>query len=37
MRDRFARAYAATAALYYRGQPSLEAILARIGEQAGRL
>lgn len=37
MRGRFARAYAATAALYYRGQPSLDAILGRIREFADRL
>jgi len=37
MRERFARAYAATAALYYCGQPSLAAILGRIREFADRL
>ncbi len=37
MRERFARAYAATAALYYRGQPSLDAILGKIREFADRL
>ena len=37
IRERFARAYASTAALYYRGQPSLEAILERIAEHADRL
>lgn len=36
-RDRFARAYAATSALYYRGQPSLDDILGRIQEYADRL
>ena len=36
-RDRFARAYAATSALYYRGQPSLDDILRRIQEYADRL
>lgn len=33
-RDRFARAYAATSALYYRGQPNLDDILGRIQEYA---
>jgi hypothetical protein len=37
LRSRFARAYAATSALYYRGQPSLDAILGRIQEFADRL
>lgn len=37
IRVRFAQAYAATAALYYRGQPSLDAILGRIGEFVARL
>jgi hypothetical protein len=37
MRQRFARAYSATAALYFRGQPSLHAILGRIREFADRL
>lgn len=37
IRSRFARAYAATSALYYRGQPSLDAILGRILEFADRL
>ena len=36
-RDRFARAYAATSALYYRGQPSLDDILGRIQKYADRL
>ena len=36
-RDRFARAYAATSALYYRGQPSLDDILGRIREYEDRL
>jgi len=36
-RDRFARAYAATSALYYRGQPNLDDILGRIQEYADRL
>ena len=35
--DRFARAYAATSALYYHGQPSLDDILGRIQEYADRL
>lgn len=33
----FERAYEGTRALYYRGQPSLSEILARIGEHAARL
>src|SRR3546814_985146 len=33
-RDRFARAYAATSALYYRGQPSLDDILGRSEERS---
>lgn len=37
IRSRFARAYTATAALYYRGQPRFDAILGRIQEWAGRL
>ncbi|NMN02906.1 MULTISPECIES: hypothetical protein [unclassified Novosphingobium] len=37
IRDRFARAYAATSALYYSGQPSLDDILGRIQEYADRL
>jgi hypothetical protein len=37
IRDRFTHAYAATSALYYRGQPSLDAILDRIQEFAARL
>jgi hypothetical protein len=36
-RARYARAYAGTRALYYRDQPSLEAILDRIGSNAPRL
>jgi len=36
-RDRFARAYAATSALYYRGQPNLDDILGRIQVYAHRL
>lgn len=36
-RDRFARAYAATSALYDRGQPSLDDILGRIQKYADRL
>jgi hypothetical protein len=32
MRERFARAYAATTGLYYRGQPTFDAILSRIHE-----
>lgn len=36
-RDRFARAYAATSALYYRGQPSLDDILGRIQKYAHHL
>jgi hypothetical protein len=34
---RFARAYSATEALYYRGQPSFDAVLARIRDFADRL
>lgn len=36
-RVRFERAYETTRALYYRGQPALGDILARISEHAGRL
>lgn len=36
-RDRFARAYAATSALYYRGQPGLDDILGHIQKHADRL
>jgi hypothetical protein len=36
-REHFARAYAATAALYYRGQPGLDVILGRIRDFADRL
>lgn len=37
LRDRFAGAYAATSALYYRGQPRFDDILGRIQEYADRL
>lgn len=37
VRARFARAYETTRALYYRGQPPFDEILARIGEHADRL
>jgi len=36
-RAAYARAYIGTRALYYRDQPPLEAILDRIGRDAGRL
>jgi hypothetical protein len=37
MRDRFVRAYLATSALYYRGQPSLDDVLGQIRDFADRL